>query len=309
MPTFEEGSVFEYCEKFFRELDNRDGGYFPSRHDHCVFSQTASEFSISEDEVNRIFNEYSKQAADIEIEKINRLPLAVRKKVLLKRASDIVKNNRDLPYFKLEGPPSKELPSALDILSDEYKLLIESIAHSGWTIPMSIDVRHFVELMKITGDDCSLDRYFGEYYAGRELRYICRKIMNAIDNVGQKAMFSDCVKSYEAGLYSVCITTLIAILEGFISTFGDNPQDVRIMRICNFHANEEMTKKNNIKSLCWLSIYEFSKILFEKSDFSQSEPSAINRHWIQHGRTGRSGEQIDCIRIFNALSTLVNVKQ
>ena len=27
-------------------------------------------------------------------------------------------------------------------------------------------------------------------------------------------------------------------------------------------------KKNGIKSLCWLSVYEYTKLLFSKSDFS-----------------------------------------
>ncbi|MDT3698851.1 MAG: hypothetical protein RO469_05430 [Thermincola sp.] len=309
MPTIEEGSVFEYCERLYRELDEKDGGYYPSRHDKYVFSKAATNFAITEEEVDRIFNEYSKQAADIEMEKIKRLPIAVRKKILLKKASDIMKNNRDLPFFKIEGPPSEEIPSALDLLSDEYRAVIESIAQTGWTIPINIDIRRFNELMKISGDERTLDKYFSEFYDGREFKFICRKITKAIANPAQKTIFTECVKAFESELYSVCLTTLISVLEGFISTFGDNPQDVRIMRICSFHAGEEMKKKNNIKSLCWLSMYEFTKQLYQKSDFSQPEPDTINRHWIQHGRTGRSGERIDCIRVFNALSTMVNIKQ
>ena len=108
MATIEESSVFEYCEKLYRELDERDGGYYPFRHDKYVFSKAASNFSITENEVNRIFNEYSKQAADIEMEKIKKLPIAIRKKVILQKASDILKNNQDLPFFKLEGPPKKK---------------------------------------------------------------------------------------------------------------------------------------------------------------------------------------------------------
>jgi hypothetical protein len=243
------------------------------------------------------------------MEKIKRLPIAIRKKIILQKASDVLKNNRDLPFFRLEGPPSEELPSALDVLSDEYKVLVESIAQSGWTIPINIDIKRFRELMKVSGDERSLDKYFSEYYDGREFRFICRKITKAIDNPAQQTIFAECVKAFESKLYSVCLTTLISVLEGFISTFGDNPQDVRIMRICSFHAGEEMIKKNNIKSLSWLSMYEFTKLLYQKSDFSQPEPDSINRHWIQHGRTGRSGEQIDCLRVFNALSTMASIKQ
>lgn len=113
---------------------------------------------------------------------------------------------------------------------------------------------------------------------------------------------------FEQGMYSSCLTVLTTIFEGMVSTFGDDPTDVRIMRICNFHAEEERGKDNNIKSLCWLSMYEYSKLLFEKSNFSESEPSKANRHWLVHGRTSQINDKLDCIRLINALSTLSNLK-
>ncbi len=309
MATIEESAVFEYCQRAFRELAERDGGYYPSRHDKPAFLQTAEHFSISETEVDRIFNEYDKRAADIEMDKIKKMPPALRKRVMEQRARDIFRNNRDLPYYKLEGPPSKELTDSLDILSDEYRALIEAIAKSGWTIPLSIDIKRFDELKKIVGDDAAIESYFVDYYNGREVKLMCRKIMRVLEGTVQQDIFTECIIAFEKGMFVVCLTTLLTVLEGFISVFGDDPQDTRVMRICKFHADEEMQKKNNIKSLCWLSMYEYTKILYQKSDFSQPEPSTINRHWIQHGRTGKSAESTDCLRVLNALSTLTSIKQ
>ena len=309
MATIEESAVFEYCQRVFRELYEGDGGYYPSLHDKPAFAQTAEHFSINEAEVDRIFNEYSKQAADIEMEKIKKMPPALRKRVIEQRARDIFLNNRDLPFYKLEGPPSKELTDALDILSDEYRALVEAIAQSGWTIPLSIDIRRFEDLKKLVGDDAAIETYFVDYYNGRELKLLCRKIKRALEVTARQAMFTECIAAFEKGMFTVCITTLLTVLEGFISVFGDNPQDIRVMRVCKFHADEEMQNKNNIKSLCWLSMYEYTKILYQISDFSQPEPSTINRHWIQHGRTGKSVESTDCLRVFNALSTLTSIKQ
>ena len=55
------------------------------------------------------------------------------------RARNIFRNKRDLPYYKLEGPPSKRLADALDILNDEYRAFVEAIAQSGCTLPLSIN--------------------------------------------------------------------------------------------------------------------------------------------------------------------------
>ena len=80
------------------------------------------------------------------------------------------------------------------------------------------------------------------------------------------------------------------------------------MRICTCHANQEKNIGNNIQSLCWQSMSEYTKILFERSDFTQDEPDKANRHWISHGRTSKLGESVDCLRLFNALSTMTNIK-
>ena len=84
--------------------------------------------------------------------------------------------------------------------------------------------------------------------------------------MGQKKRFEECYVIFKQGLYSSCLTILTTILEGFISTFGNAPKDVRIMKICNFHVEEERNRGNKVKSLCWQSMYEYTKLLFEKSD-------------------------------------------
>jgi hypothetical protein len=309
MATIEESAVFEYCQKLFDDFEARDGGYYPSRHDKDVYTQASAYFSISEIDISRIFDVYSRQAAEIEMQRINKLPSPIRKKAIEKRARDIMLNNKDLPFYKREGSPNEDLPNALDVLSEEYRTMIEAVAQAGWTIPLSIDIRRFETLKRVFRDRSAIDIFFEDFYVGRELKQICRNISNILGGSAQQTIFDECVKAYENNLYSACLTTLITVLEGFISTFGDDPQDVRVMRVCKFYADEELKKKNNIKSLCWLSIYEFTKSLYEKSDFTQPEPSEVNRHWVLHGRTERTAGKTDCIRVFNALSTLVIVKK
>lgn len=309
MATIEESAVFEYCENLFHELERRDGGYFPSKHDKTAISQTAQQFSISEHEVSRIYGEYTKQAADLEMEKIKRLPPVMRKRAMEKKFSNILRSNKDLHFYQTEGLADTEISNPLEILENEYRQMIESIAQSGWTIPLSIDIRKFDELRTIAKDNEALDRFFETFYNSRELKFICRKIENAIPNEAQKSIFKECVNAYNTNLYSVCQTTLLTVLEGVISSFGDNPEDVRVMRVCRFQAEEEQKKGKQIKSLCWLSMYEYISNLFQKSDFSTDEPENVNRHWVIHGRTEKIADKIGCLRLFNALSTMASVIQ
>lgn len=309
MPKIEEGYIFEYCQNVFEELDKRDSGYYPSKHDKEAFKRTADHFSISEKEVDRIYDEYTKIAANIEIKKIKKIPEKLRKDYLLKRASDIMINNKDLPFYKFEHPKDLEIVNPLDILKDEYIQLVEKIAIIGWTIPLNIDIKRFQDLQNIVNNSEKLEQYFMDYYSKKEFKIMCRKINKSFINPSHGVKFMECIKCYNQQMYSTCFTTLITILEGVISEFGDNPNDVRVMKICRFQADNMLENRQYIKNLCWISIYQFIKILYKKSDFSGTEPDILNRHWIQHGRSEKNATKNDCLRVFNALSTLTTIKK
>lgn len=308
MATFKDRDVFEFCENLYIELNNQDKGYYPHKHDTIVFQKAAQRFSISEDEAYRIYDSYTKLAAKVEMMKIKRLPKRKRKAAMMRKMQDIVLNNKDLPFYKIEGDPIEPIVPATDIIEEEFKDSIARIAKTGWTIPLTIDVERLDELKKCASNQEDIDNFFSAFYTDEELESLYEPIKNSISNLGQRKRFEECCIIFKQGLYSSCLTTLITILEGVISSFGDDPKDVRIKRICNFHANEERDKGNKLKSLCWQSIYEYANVLFDKSDFSQAEPNETNRHWLVHGRTSAIGERLDCIRIINALSTLSNLK-
>ena len=293
---------------YFDELEQRDGAYYPSKHDPIALSKTAGQFNITESEASRIFDEFSKHAADLEMKKANTLPPAARKRFIEQRFHDILSNNHDLPYFKLEGEPSEELSSPLDILTDAYQSLIEIIAENGWTIPMSIDLKRFDELQQNIGSEADLNAYFSQYYDGREFRYLYRKIKKLLNSEAQKQTFEEFFNAYNNKQFMICRTSLITILEGMISEFDTDPQNIRVMKVCNAKAKEERDAGKNICGLCWCSMYNFVKKLYEKSDFSQTEPDKMNRHWIEHGRTDRVDDGIDCLKLFNAIATLTLIK-
>lgn len=309
MAKIKEKEIFEYCEKLYKKFKNQDGGYYPSIHDELVFKETAKCFEISIEEVYKIFDTYTKLAAKIGVAKINRMPKAIRKEVTMKKLKGIVLENYDLPFHKLEqNNDDEKLLTAGEIIEEEYKDVISNVAKFGWTIPLNIELEKLEELKDISSNSEELDSFFIEFYYEKEFKNLCDSVLNKITNKGQKKRFEECFNMYLMEMYSSCITVLTTVLEGFISSFGDNPQDVRVMRICNYHAREEKDNGNNIQSLCWISMYEYTKILYEKSDFTQSEPNGANRHWIIHGRTSKLGERVDCLRLFNALSTMINIK-
>lgn len=308
MATLKKREIFEFCENLYKQLKRQDNGYFPHKHDKIVFDKAAEHFKLSKDEVNNIYSSYSKYAAKLEIMKINRLPKSKRESVMMRKMQDILLNNKDLPFYIFEGEPSTPIIPAIEVIEKEFQNIIPIIAQSGWTIPFTIDVEKLSDLKTYSKKQQDIDTFFSEFYTDRELDNLYDTIYNSIENFGQKKRFEESYTIFKQGLYSTCLTTLITILEGFISTFGDNPNDVRIMKICNSHSEEERKNGNIINSLCWQSMYEYTKLLFKKCDFSKNEPNESNRHWLVHGRTSQIGDKLDCIRLINALATLSNLK-
>lgn len=304
MATIDEGKVFEYYQSVFQELETQDGAYYPSKHDPLALTRTAEHFGIDSAEASRIYDEFTKQAADIEMKELQKLPEAIRKAKIEKRLHDIVCNNHDLPFFKVEGEPSEGIKNPLDILTNEYQGLVETVADAGWTVPLDIDIRRFKDLTAACSNESSIDAFFAEYYSRAKIKLLKRRISRSIQNPAQKCAFEEAILSFEQGHYQVCRISLISILEGLISSYNPDANDVRVMHVCDFQAKEARSRGKNIKALCWLSVYKFTQNFYVKSKFELAEPDVMNRHWIQHGRTTRVADDVECIQLINAISTI-----
>ena len=45
-------------------------------------------------------------------------------------------------------------------------------------------------------------------------------------------------------------------------------------------------------------------LITTSSEISADEPETINRHWLLHGRSDFEIDEMDCIRLFNAVQSL-----
>lgn len=88
--TYKKG-IYNYCIKKWDDLKEKDGGYFPSKHDDVVFEETAKHFNLSVDEVGKIFSEVSKEIADKNVK-------GLTQEEMLKQIKQIVGDNAESPW-------------------------------------------------------------------------------------------------------------------------------------------------------------------------------------------------------------------
>jgi hypothetical protein len=237
MPKFEDGAIYEYIEKLFYELTHEDGGYFPSKHDQKVFFKTSEKFNKPIEEVIRIFDEFSGLAAKKEILKLNSLPKNKREARRMEMLTNILKNNRDLPYYDIEGPASEPISSGMEIIRDEYKEIAEYIGKNGWTIPMGMGLSELEGLMPKDRNIEAYDLFFSQYYSNKRFKLMIKHINQSSITKSHKELFNDCIQNYDEKRYLTCITVLLTLLEGVLSSFGDTKKDIRVIRICRFHMD------------------------------------------------------------------------
>ncbi|MBZ9622944.1 hypothetical protein G9F71_008760 [Clostridium sp. FP2] len=307
MANFEEGRIYEFIENLYEELSRKDDGYHPSTHDVEVFKKASVEFNKSEEELKVVYDSFQSIVTGKVTDKINKLPKDKREERTMELLKNIMKNNRDLPYHELEGAASEPIKSGLDTINEEYKSIAGDIGKNGWTIPMNMGLG---ELDKLRGVDKNIKVYddlFLDYYNTPKIKLITKHVNASSIGKNQKELFNNAIDAYVEGKYLLCVTVLIPVLEGVLSSFGDDKTDIRMMKVCR--TNMDLTEKENkiITHLVWISFFNFISSLYEKSHFDKDEPTILNRHWILHGRTNTEWKAEDCLRLFNAVHSLVTM--
>ncbi|ABR48424.1 hypothetical protein Amet_2266 [Alkaliphilus metalliredigens QYMF] len=309
MSTIEKGKIYQFIELKYDELEERDGGYYREKHDKEAFEEASKHFNLKNDELKKIYDAYSALSAKIEISKINRLPIKKRKQVMTNRVTDIMKNNRDNPFYKNEGSPRKPLPKGQEILKEEFEQTIEKISKMGWVLPLSMKITDIKKISSLNKDIATYDEFFMSYFTKKKMTELAKHINNSDIGERHKSLFKDCLESVDRGKYIISIISLITILEGVLSIFGDNPNSIKMIRVARYHMDESKNKGRLIDYLIWLSNYTFINEIYKNSEFDKNEPDSVNRHWLLHGRSKNEWQECDCIKICNAIHCLVTIKK
>lgn len=313
MVNLEDGKIYEFIVNKYSELKSRDGGYYASSHDEEVFKIASNEFNMSIEELDNIYYKFQEISTKKQMEKLNKLPNILRNKKRIEMMGDILKNNKDLPFYKLEGEPINPIKSGLAIINEEYIELAKEVGENGWTIPMVMGLNKFEELSSLCVS-CKeeekqgiYNKFFSTYYNSNNFKLMVKHINKSEITKTRKALFNDCVDAYNSYKYLLCINSLATILEGLLSDLDDDKTNIKMMKICKGNMDATQRDKKLIINLVWTSFYSFISTLYKKSNFDEDEPLIINRHWLLHGRTDREYDKEDCLRLFNSIYTIVSI--
>lgn len=184
---------------------------------------------------------------------------------------------------------------------------VNKLTEFGWTLPPEMKV-FMVDLLGKTNAVEDIDRFMYRFYTDDEYEFFNRMTKGILESPipeSIKKLVNECCMAFTSKMYVSCANNLISAIEGILSTFWPDKNNIRMMRICLEKVNELIDEKEQyVKKYVWVSYEKFIRNLYEKSDFSENEPEFTNRHWLLHGRSSYEIKEIDCIRLFNAVSSI-----
>ncbi len=242
-------------------------------------------------------------------------PSFVNEEFMSKLKASIEK--KDLPIINEEV--MSKIKASMDekskIMKDELFKTLESVVNkldtTGWTLPPEMAI-YPIKILGNTNEIKDIDGFFHKYFIGNDklnFKSLTTKILNSNIEDKYKKGIEECIFAHENGRFIVASITLLTIIEGILSKFDSDKTNIRMMKVCQQQVDNivNVDEKELLKKHMWVSYKNFITKLYAKSDFNLDEPSFINRHWLLHGRSEYNLSEVDCLKLFNAVSTIASI--
>ena len=204
---------------------------------------------------------------------------------------------------------NEEANKSVSEFDQTLDVAVSKLVAEGWTLPAELPIAVINTLGKTSELD-DINSFMTDFYSFdnyRNMKAMIKGIQESQIKPGLVKMISECWQAFESKLYAVCATSLLSVIEGVLSEFSDDKKDVRMMKVCQKHVDTFPKDGSTILKHVWISYNQFIRNLYQASDFNDAEPLDINRHWLLHGRSDFEIEELECIRLFNAVHSLCMV--
>ncbi|MBR7033051.1 MAG: hypothetical protein IKI03_05420 [Clostridia bacterium] len=224
-------------------------------------------------------------------------------------------------YHELANSAVKKLEQFHEAL----RPLVEAVEKNGIThfLQVFAEKTHYVVAIKKLGDaqfvqwsylsEGFLEEIYLSNNVNKTLRlFVIKKNYRILDETIEKTrnspsmknhlrLYNESIQAFLNGLNDVAVNGFTSVFDGLLTEVSNNTTHKlkeRITPIVN--KLKDLYALDNEEYAIVTLIFTFSKAtdLFSSfTDFSEKEPSWLNRHWIAHGRSVRKKTKIDCVKM------------
>lgn len=219
-------------------------------------------------------------------------------------------NTFDPLFLKLPPEFQKKMEEESKKRAEEFDKtlnnVVQKISDAGWTLPMEMGI-YPINVLGQTNEISDVSKFFVWYFTGDNHSSFEKLIHNIqTSNIDEKfkPAINQCVFAYENNQYIICVVTLLTVIEGILSSFYPDKTNTKMKAVCKRQVEKFSSSEHIIEKHVWNSYKNFINKLYYSTEFSNNEPTFINRHWLLHGRSAYNVNQEDCLRLFNAIDTI-----
>lgn len=142
--------------------------------------------------------------------------------------------------------------------------VVEKLVAEGWTLPAALPI----SAVNALGNTHELDdvnsfmKSFYSYDNYRNMKAMIKGITESKIKTGLVRLVNESWSAFNAKMYAICATSLLSVIEGILSEFSDNKQNVRMMKVCQKHVDNFPTDGSTILKHVWISYNQFIRNLY-----------------------------------------------
>lgn len=193
----------------------------------------------------------------------------------------------------------------MEFFSDpDLRKKADLVGASGWVIPFQLapgNVRLLLEDIQLDTQR-DIDSMFIQFYDDwLLLPRVFRSLQSEPYFMKYSTLISQSISAYNTKSFALVVSSLVSVIEGLVSELtGDVSGSMKKkLQLIDQVAQADV---GILTAPVLLSLSSFLKSLYAYSDFPNPQPSALNRHWINHGRAEVPNEEADALRIINAIN-------
>lgn len=165
---------------------------------------------------------------------------------------------------------SKKAEESVQEFDKELDIVVSKLSTEGWTLPAELNI-YAVKTIANTNKLDDINAFLKWFFTIEDFQKT-KDMVNGIKaspiKEGLKNLTDQCWQAFQNKLYAVCATSLLSVIEGILSEFSDDKQDVRMMKVCQKKVDTFPSTGSTIQKHVWISYNNFIRNLYQKSDFS-----------------------------------------
>lgn len=212
----------------------------------------------------------------------------------------------NIPKFELPPIQRPKIPEIdFDTFYREFEEECRSNAKYGWALPQEIDFRIYRKIGRSEDSLETRDALFKKEFEDRDSQLYRKERDYIIDGSSKewKQYYIDCFDAVENGKLMIAIPSLMAAVEGELTTtFGSDKYGRRLIE----EIETMISQKERFTSVAGASFISLLRNgIFLNHPFTAARPNIINRNWVLHGRDDPTKWTIvDVYKIMTVISTV-----